>query len=785
METLLLDQGAPGAAQGPEHRLGPDVSRRFDFQSWGHRGGRGAVRPASARIGSLAAQTDHFVAVIGRSLASRSMVGQRFVAQVGGTGRLPVRPPDEYFPVTGERQRFTVSPSETERRSRSFSEIQDRMTGARRRDHWSPPVGLPRVTARAGHTRVGRQTGPTGARGRMASQPAFVSNPREVSWSGRLVSGRDRLTVGTGNARAHPPPGPPSGELRAAAALGAPRTVAPFLSAGPGRLIAADTLSRARGSQVIEGASPISMTGYPTGGRTVGKFVANESSHRPSGRLGAFRAAARQNVSRSGTGLVRGATIRVQAIRSGQARSEAPASWSAGTWSAGTWSAGTWSAGTWSADAESAMTRRARTRPAVDDPAEPPVLARKPRSGNLTVAILTRTPVRPSVARLTVASGGAGGFTGAGSAGAGPSRALPRVTGPHIARQVGDNPFATNRGRASTVTASTVTASPVTASPTTASPVTASRVPVGQVPVRPFRAARGATSGPLGTHFSGTGVSTLPIGRPGLPGAILRTPGPAGPGRATATGFGTANHPLANIEIAERPWLLTAAAGVSAARAKAVRAPSRPADLGKQRAAPLAPGARRPTPKGGGAAISNNAFPSVAWPAVLTPHPLRGGLLRSPGPPIRPPASARSSPPAIAMEASGDTAVRLTSERQTVPLKTVPLKTVPLKTVPQKVVPLKTSALLPTGRRGPRSDVRSYGRRSGTVPFVMPRGTLAWLPLRKRATREGRLDVAGRRTSPVGATGLRSSSFSLSPTPTGLKSPRPRRPVSASQRAGF
>ena len=395
----------------------------------------------------------------------------------------------------------------------------------------------------------------------------------------------------------------------------------------------------------------------------------------------------------------------------------------------------------------------------VYDATEPLVLARKPRSRNLTVAILTRTPVRPSVARLTVASGSAGGFTGAGSAGAAPSRALPLVTGPHIARQVGDNPFATNRGRASPVTASPVTAGPVTASPTTAS-----RVRVGQVPVRHFRAARGATSGPLGTHFSGSGVSTLPIGRSGLPGAILRTPGPAGPGRATITGFGTANQPLANIEIAEPPRLITAAPGGSAVRAKALRAPSRPADLGRQRAAPLAPGARRPMPKAGGAAISNDAFPSVAWSAVLTPHPLGGGLLRSPGPPTRPPASARSSPPAIAMEASGDTAVRLTSER-----KTVPQETVPQETALRRSVPLKTSALLPTGRRGPPPDVRSYGRPGGTVPFVMPRGTLAWLPLRKSATREGRPDVAAGRTSPVGATGLPSSSFSLSPTQTGLK----------------
>ena len=221
--------------------------------------------------------------------------------------------------------------------------------------------------------------------------------------------------------------------------------------------------------QVIVGASGISITRYATGGRTGGKFVANESSHRPSGRLGAFPAAARQNVSRLGTGLVRGATIRVQAISSGQARSEAPASWSAGTWSAGT---GVPAPGAPAPGrrCRSAMTQRARTRPAVDDAAEPPVLARKPRSRNLTVAILTRTPVRPSVARLTVASGSAGGFTGAGSAGAGPSRALPLVTGPHIARQVGDNPFADQPGRVPGPSLQPVTAAPSLPAPSLPAP---------------------------------------------------------------------------------------------------------------------------------------------------------------------------------------------------------------------------------------------------------------------------------------------------------------------------
>ncbi len=199
---------------------------------------------------------------------------------------------------------------------------------------------------------------------------------------------------------------------------------------------------------------------------------------------------------------------------------------------------------------------------------------------------------------------------------------------------------------------------------------------------------------------------------------------------------------------------------------------------------PKAGGAATSNAATSNAATSNKAFPSVAGRAVITPRPLAGSLLRSTGPPIPPLASARTSPPAIAMEASGATALRLASGRNTVPRKTVPQKTVPRKTVPQKTVPqktvptktvptktvpTKTRALLPTGRRGPRSDVRSHEQPSGTVQFVLSRGTRDWLPMRKSPTREGRSDVATGRTAPVGATGLRSSSFSLRPAPSGPK----------------
>jgi hypothetical protein len=105
-----------------------------------------------------------------------------------------------------ERRHFTVSASDAERRNRSFMQIQERMSGKRRGSRQPPPIGLPRATSRASQSRMGRQTGPAGAAQRMASQPAYVSNPRDVSGAGRLLSPRDRLTVGPRDAAAAQPP---------------------------------------------------------------------------------------------------------------------------------------------------------------------------------------------------------------------------------------------------------------------------------------------------------------------------------------------------------------------------------------------------------------------------------------------------------------------------------------------------------------------------------------------------------------------------------------------------
>ncbi len=209
MDDLHPDEATGVPTAEPQHPLGAEASRRFDFKSWGRHRGPTARLGFKPGIGSLAAQTHLFNAVIGRSMASRRMIGQRLALPVAGAGRLPVRPPEEYFPVADDRRRFAVSPSEAERRNRSFAEIQARMSGVRRTAGKSPPLGLPRATSRASQSRVGRQTGPAGAAQRMASEPAYVANPGDVRGAGRLVSSRDRLTVEPRAASARPPPARP------------------------------------------------------------------------------------------------------------------------------------------------------------------------------------------------------------------------------------------------------------------------------------------------------------------------------------------------------------------------------------------------------------------------------------------------------------------------------------------------------------------------------------------------------------------------------------------------
>ena len=76
------------------------------------------------------------------------------------------------------------------------------MSGVHHSGRSSGPIGLPRATSRASQSRMGRQTGPAGAAQRMVSQPAYVSNPRDVSGAGRLLTPRDRLAVETRNASA-------------------------------------------------------------------------------------------------------------------------------------------------------------------------------------------------------------------------------------------------------------------------------------------------------------------------------------------------------------------------------------------------------------------------------------------------------------------------------------------------------------------------------------------------------------------------------------------------------
>ncbi len=195
--------GASGSRSvEPPHPLATEVRHRFDFKSWGRPRRPAADLALAFGVGSLAIRTNAFNAVIGRSLASRRILGQRFLLPVRGAAQLPVRPPEEYLPMADERHRVTVSPSPAEQRNRSFVEIRENMKGVRRPRPKALPIGLPRATSRASQSRMGRQTGPAGAAQRMMSEPAYITNPRDVGGAGRLVGPGDRLTVAPRNAAA-------------------------------------------------------------------------------------------------------------------------------------------------------------------------------------------------------------------------------------------------------------------------------------------------------------------------------------------------------------------------------------------------------------------------------------------------------------------------------------------------------------------------------------------------------------------------------------------------------
>ncbi len=132
------------------------------------------------------------MAVVGRSLAERAWAGQRLGFLAAGE-TWPLRPPEEYLPLAGERRHVSVSVSAAERQARSWAEIEQRMRGtAATRPARRPPAVLPRATSRAGQSRVGLGTGPAGAAGRMASQPVFVSHPGEVRAAGGMRAGHER-----------------------------------------------------------------------------------------------------------------------------------------------------------------------------------------------------------------------------------------------------------------------------------------------------------------------------------------------------------------------------------------------------------------------------------------------------------------------------------------------------------------------------------------------------------------------------------------------------------------
>jgi len=179
--------GPAGALQVPraQNRLGQEASLRFDFARWGRR--RTAKRPTFG-AGSLASRTAQFVSLIGRSLAGRRALGQRSLLVVGGAP-FPVRPPDEYLPLAPERASFKVSPTPAERRAREWERLEQKMArSVAPKLAGRQPLGLPRAVSRASQSRVGRQTGPTGAARRMARQPVFVANPKDVTATGPMLA---------------------------------------------------------------------------------------------------------------------------------------------------------------------------------------------------------------------------------------------------------------------------------------------------------------------------------------------------------------------------------------------------------------------------------------------------------------------------------------------------------------------------------------------------------------------------------------------------------------------
>jgi hypothetical protein len=190
-QNMVQPAQSPLVQSEPSHSLGKEATRRFDFGQWAQAKKRWR---APQRTGWVAAKVREFGALVGRSLASRRMLGQRtsFLTEMGEG--LPVRPPDEYLPLAGERRHFAVPMAAAESQARSWREVSQRMRGelASRSKPRAPQPLLPRATRRASQSRVGQGTGPTGAAGRLAGRPVFVSNPKEVRAVGHVASSHYR-----------------------------------------------------------------------------------------------------------------------------------------------------------------------------------------------------------------------------------------------------------------------------------------------------------------------------------------------------------------------------------------------------------------------------------------------------------------------------------------------------------------------------------------------------------------------------------------------------------------
>ncbi|MDQ1395048.1 MAG: hypothetical protein QOG64_307, partial [Acidimicrobiaceae bacterium] len=251
-ELDTSEPGTSGSADGAT-RLGRDVARRFRRQT-------SQGRMVGRSVGMVAASSAQFVALAGRSLATRRMLGGSVPVPAWRTGGLPVRPPADYLMAASLEDRAQPQRSASWEERQFGAAMVARQRSAIRAGSSAvvPPRGLPQATARRRFSPAGRDTGPAAASNRMVAEPAFVRNPPEVRAAGAMVSPREAArTVPAASTR--PSPLTPA----------SPRPAAPWPTAPPvNRSTPSNADSGAREAPPIEpSASPNTRrSGSPASG---------------------------------------------------------------------------------------------------------------------------------------------------------------------------------------------------------------------------------------------------------------------------------------------------------------------------------------------------------------------------------------------------------------------------------------------------------------------------------------------------------------------------------------